>query len=410
MLFTDHFSDFNRTLIAGITVRHVQIFAFALLSFDVQALNPSQVFDKVKKSIVVVKTLDTNGRAISQGSGVLLPSGKIGTNCHVVKGGASFQVGGGKEFVMAILWGSDEDKDICLLEAKGLNAKPAQLGQAMRLKVGESVYAVGAPKGLEFSISNGIVSQLRGGTPPLIQTTAAISPGSSGGGLFNADGRLVGFTTLYIEGAQSLNFAMPVEWAEEIQHRKKAAQGRSQADWSKRAVALEEAQNWVGLQDWCRQWTQTQPENALAWFCLGAAYSSLNRHAEAIETYRESLRINPADSHTWGNLGAQYLLLKRYTESIDHFREAVRLDPDNERAWQLLGQTYLYELRSNTEAIDPFRQATRINPNNVGAWAGLVVAYEASGNRSAALEAASQWRRVDPAGADEMLSLMKSRR
>ena len=54
--------------------------------------------------------------------------------------------------------------------------------------MGEPVYAVGAPQGLELSLSEGIVSQLRGGPPPLIQTTVAISQGSSGGGLFNAEG------------------------------------------------------------------------------------------------------------------------------------------------------------------------------------------------------------------------------
>jgi S1-C subfamily serine protease len=67
---------------------------------------------------------------------------------------------------------------------------PARLGQTSKLKVGEPVYAVGAPHGLELSLSEGIVAQLRGGNPPLIQTTAAVSPGSSGGGFFNADGEL----------------------------------------------------------------------------------------------------------------------------------------------------------------------------------------------------------------------------
>lgn len=60
-----------------------------------QALTPGQVFDKVKDSVVVVKSLDAGGRLKMQGSGVLLPSGKIATNCHVVKGGTSYQVGRG---------------------------------------------------------------------------------------------------------------------------------------------------------------------------------------------------------------------------------------------------------------------------------------------------------------------------
>jgi len=84
------------------------------------ALTPGQVFDKVKDSVVVVKTLDAKGKVKGQGSGVLLSSGRVATNCHVVKGGASFQVGKGKQLVSATLYAEDGDKDICLLDAKGL--------------------------------------------------------------------------------------------------------------------------------------------------------------------------------------------------------------------------------------------------------------------------------------------------
>ena len=207
----------------------VAVFFLATLPAQVHALTPDQVFDKVKDSIVVVKTLDAQGKVKGQGSGVLLPSGKIATNCHVVEGGASYQVGRGKQLVRATLYAEDGDKDICLLDAKGITGKPAQLGKAASLKVGVPVYAVGAPKGLELSLSDGIVAQLRGGPPPLIQTTAAISPGSSGGGLFDGEGRLVGLTTLYIEGGQSLNFAMPVEWIGEVKPGRKRCRG-SQPD------------------------------------------------------------------------------------------------------------------------------------------------------------------------------------
>jgi Flp pilus assembly protein TadD len=422
-------------------IEHTLFLTLAVFALGVQALSPVQVFNKVKDSVVVVKTLDAKGKTIGQGSGVVLPSGKIGTNCHVVENGTRFQVGGGKQFVTATLWGSDEDKDICLLEARGLTATPAQLGQATRLKVGEPVYAVGAPRGLELSLSDGIVSQLRGGPPPFIQTTAAISPGSSGGGLFDAEGRLVGFTTLYIEGGQSLNFAMPVEWAGEIQPGKKAAQGRSEGEWTKRAIALQSAGNWTRLRDWCQQWTQTQPGNGTAWFGLGAAYNQLKRYTEAIEAYRQALRINPDDSNSWGALGAQYTVLQRHTEAIDPLRQAVRIDPENDNAWALLalsynglqryteaidaalqsvrinpgggawftlGGTYV-RLRRHTEAIDPLRQAVRIDPDDANAWALLAISYEVSGNRIAALEAVRQLRRIDPARADELFNMIVPR-
>ena len=207
-------------------------FAFVLASLPLtaHALTPSQVFGQVKDSVVVIKTLNAKGEEKSQGSGVLLPSGKIATNCHVVKDGVRFEAGRGKSFVSATLYAGDEDKDLCLLQADKLSGTPAQIGKAATLKIGEAVYAVGAPQGLELSLSDGIVSQLRGSPIPLIQTTAAISPGSSGGGLFDSEARLVGLTTLYIDGGQSLNFAMPVEWLAEIKPSKKNHQYAAQPD------------------------------------------------------------------------------------------------------------------------------------------------------------------------------------
>lgn len=292
------------------------------------ALTPGQVFDKVKDAVVVVKTIDAQGKVKVQGSGVLLPSGKIATNCHVVEGGASYLVGRGKQLVPATLYAEDGDKDICLLDTLGIVGDPVQLGKAAGLKVGDPVYAVGAPKGLELSLSDGIVAQLRGGPPPLIQTTAAISPGSSGGGLFDGEGRLVGLTTLYIEGGQSLNFAMPVEWIGEIKPgRKPAAEGYGQTEWLKHAIALERMKDWQGMLDWCRKWTKSKPENAQSWDILGVAYGNLNRYNDAIEAYHQALYINPENVYAWCNLGVAYYNSGNRTAALNAVRELRRLNP-----------------------------------------------------------------------------------
>lgn len=287
-------------------VRRGMLSLLVAVSVVAFALTPSQVFDKVKDSVLVVKALDAQGNPVSQGSGVMLPSGKVATNCHVLENRARFLVGSGKQFVPAILHAEDADKDLCLLDAIGFAAKAATLGMAARLKVGDAVYSVSSPKGLELSLSDGIVSQLRGGPPPFIQTTAAISPGSSGGGLFNSEGRLVGITTFYLEGGQSLNFALPVEWLAEIKPgTKKAESGRPQGDWAARAMVLEQKQDWRGLLDWSRQWTGADPGNAGAWLSLGGAYDELKRYVDATEAYQQALRIQPNLTAAWYNLGGR---------------------------------------------------------------------------------------------------------
>jgi hypothetical protein len=337
------------------------------------ALTPSQVFDQVKDSVVVVVTLDAQGKVKSLGSGVLLSSGRVATNCHVVEDGVSYRVGRGDQLVSATLYAEDADKDICILNAKGLEGKPAQLGKATNLKVGDPVYAVGAPQGLELSLSDGIVAQLRGGPPPFIQTTAAISPGSSGGGLFDKEGRLVGLTTLYIEGGQNLNFAMPVEWIGEVKPgRKPVAKGIGLTEWEKRAIALETTKDWQGLLEWCRNWTKSEPENAMAWFGLGEAYYQLKHYNEAIEAYRQAVKANPKDADSWNLLGYTYDKLKRYNEAIEAYRQCVTINPEDAISWYSLGHTY--SLTGNTTAaLSAIRELRRLDPEKADELFNLIV-------------------------------------
>ena len=188
-------------------------------------LSAKEVFERASRSVVVVHALDRGGDAISQGSGVVISKNAVATNCHVIEGAASLAVrqvsaSGDEAYRMeAEILARNDERDLCLLSVAELStppaAPPARIGAAKSLQVGEDVFAIGTPQGLELSLSRGIVAQLRtvaDSDAPLIQTDAAISPGSSGGGLFNDKAELVGITTLKYKEGESLNFAIPVEW------------------------------------------------------------------------------------------------------------------------------------------------------------------------------------------------------
>ena len=369
----------------------------------------STVFERVKDSVFVVKTFDSRGAQRGLASAVLLPSGKFVTNYHAVKEGSTYKVGRDEHFVTATYIAGDSKKDVCLLDAPGLTGKPVVLGKAADLKVGQPVYAVGAPKGLELSISDGIVSQLRGASPPMIQTTAAISPGSSGGGLFDSEGRLVGLTVLYIEGGQNLNFALPVEWVEGLRPGvERATKERSSGSWLARAMDLERQQKWASLLDLCLAWTKADPKDSWAWFNLGYAYGSLRRPKEAIDAYRRALRISPDSSETWCNLGIAYGSLQRHTEAVDAYRHALRIKPEEATIWCNLGIAY-GALQKHPEAIDAYSHAVRINPQYADAWFNLGVTYNIAGRRDAALDAVKSLRSLDPARADRLFNLIVPR-
>ncbi len=353
-------------------------FVLALLAPPAVANTPEQIFVQVSPSVVVVDIFDAKGKSIGQGSGAVIGAGQVITNCHVVQWGKSLQVRQlGKTF-KATLQYADPDRDLCQLSVPDLQAPPVALGTAKKLRVGQRVYAIGAPQGRELTLSEGLISNLRPYEgSQYIQTSAAISPGSSGGGLFDDQGRLIGITSFqFIEG-QNLNFALPVDWIGELPKRAQAASvvaKKSGLDWLNRAVALKQKKDWQGLLKLSLQWVKIQPGSAIAWSVLGVAYRDLEQYDQAIPAFQEALRIEPEDAGTWSALGTCYSSLNQYDQAIPAFREALRIDPEFAEAWSILGFVY-GALNQYDQAIHALREALRIEPESVAVWDHLGMNY-----------------------------------
>jgi len=143
-------------------------------------------------------------------------AGDVVTNFHVVAGGTFFEIRGNwsasqGDTLPARPFGCAKEQDLAVLRF----AAPPVVAVARTSKelppIGTKVFALGAPFGLDASLSEGIVSQIRREpSRTLIQTTAAISPGSSGGGLFLANGVLVGITSMRVKGGEGVNFAVSI--------------------------------------------------------------------------------------------------------------------------------------------------------------------------------------------------------
>jgi len=192
------------------------------------AMEADKLFEKVSPSVFVVMTLDAKGDRVTQGSGVAIAPGKVVTNCHVLAKAKLVFVKHGNIMYGAKLEFPDPKRDLCQLDVKELNAPAVTLGSSAALKIGQRVYAIGAPAGLELTLSDGLISSLRSANDkdaPQIQTSAPISPGSSGGGLFDAEGNLIGITTWILapsRNLENLNFAIPSDWIRELPERGKA--------------------------------------------------------------------------------------------------------------------------------------------------------------------------------------------
>lgn len=176
-------------------------------------MSAEALFAQASSSIVRVNVMAANGAQLKIGSGVVIGPGKVITNCHVTNGGASIRVKSGNSQLDANVNISDEQHDLCQLSVSGLGAPAVAVGHSSNLRVGQKVYAIGSPMGLDLTISDGMISSLRETSEgAVIQTTAPVSPGSSGGGLFDENGTLVGIITFQSTQGQNLNFAIPAEW------------------------------------------------------------------------------------------------------------------------------------------------------------------------------------------------------
>jgi hypothetical protein len=171
------------------------------------AQNASLIYKNNVNSTITIET--DNG---SIGSGFFIAPFIIATNYHVVEGANSascYLNNSNEKYEIEGFVGIDKVTDLILLKVSQLN-KPSIKISRTKVVVGQKLFVMGSPKGLSSTISEGIVSGLRNiNGSNLIQMTAPISPGSSGGPVFNSVGELIGISVQQIKDGQNLNFAIP---------------------------------------------------------------------------------------------------------------------------------------------------------------------------------------------------------
>ncbi|WP_049752351.1 bifunctional trypsin-like peptidase domain-containing/SEL1-like repeat protein [Pelodictyon luteolum] len=303
------------------------LFSWPLSSLAAES-KAAEVFQRVSKSVVVVHARNDSGDVLVMGSGVVLPGGTVATCHHVVSDARKITVDyAGGEYPAVVRY-SDIERDICSLTVQGLKAPAVSMGSMAALAVGERVYAVGTPQGYPLTLSEGIISgfrEVRGHR--YMQTTAPISSGSSGGGLFDEEGLLVGMTTFFLKDAQQMNFAAPVEWLAAL------PEGRAGRVENKRKDEIRGIRARAELGDADAQYT------------LGACYSEgdgvRKDPAEAVRWYRLAARQGNADARN--SLGWAYRegngVKRDYDRALLLFRMAA--EQNEQYAQNNLGLMYM---------------------------------------------------------------------
>ena len=180
----------------------------------------SDIYSRCSPAIVSIKTKDKTGSRIGLGSGfVISKNGLIVTNSHVVASAYQAEVKIGERiFNETHLVKNLPNMDMAILKIDADNLPVLAIGDSDELKSGHFVVALGNPMGFEQSVSSGIVSAVRSGHDmKLIQMTVPVSPGSSGGPVFNEYGEVIGIATVAsFFMAQNLNFAIPINYLKKI--------------------------------------------------------------------------------------------------------------------------------------------------------------------------------------------------
>jgi tetratricopeptide (TPR) repeat protein len=239
---------------------------------------------------------------------------------------------------------------------------------------GERVIVFGNPLGLEGSVSDGIVSAIREipAFGKIFQTTAAISPGSSGSPVLNMNGQVVGVATFYLSGGQNLNFAIPSQ-----------------------RIARMHSQKVTNLDAWFSSDSPAELQKARSLYFLGLTKLYREGCSVAMDYFLQAGRLNPGDWRVQTLIGACAYDMGHYQESLAAAREAVRQRPESGEVHWLLAQLAM-RLGHHQEALDESKQAVRLNPDFAPAYNSLGRANMSLGHNDEALELLRQAIRLDP--------------
>ncbi len=307
----------------------------------------------------------------------------------------------------------DREADLILLSVNitGSAITPLSASSA-EPEIGERILVIGSPLGLERSVSDGIVSAVRDYPVfgKVIQITAPMSEGSSGGPVVNMKGKVIGVATFQKVKGQNLNFAVPIERVANLT----PAEPKTLVEWRRGTLeewlASAEGYHFKGLiflwiEDHREALTQfekaieKQPHWAEAYFAAGYCNAMVGCYLAAIEHLKKAVQHKPHFVEAYINLGAAYAELGRYEEAMESYEHALRLDPNNADLHNNLGVVY-GKLKLYEKEIEFYRRAVRLDANLVDTHINLGVVYGDIGCFEEALESYKQAVRIDPDNAD----------
>jgi serine protease Do len=284
----------------------------------------------IRLSTSMVKIEVITERGYELGSGVIVAPNEVATNCHVTRRAVAIHALQRGLRLAVQRQAADIAHDVCLLRIDSLEGNPAQLGDAPDLQRGDALLAIGYTGGQGISYSEGVlVSRHRLDHSTVLRSSTFFNSGASGGGLFDAKGRLVGILTFRLRGADQHYFSVPVAWITELQRSSgrwlDVAPIRGETFWERtddskapflRAAELSRAAQWAALVALARRWIDADPLDAAASAALGEGLAETGDLPGAEKALARNVSLDPKDAEGWLKLGRIQLRLGRKAEAI----------------------------------------------------------------------------------------------
>jgi tetratricopeptide (TPR) repeat protein len=315
-------------------------FLFLLALFNIRlvsaAINPEEIAKRWSPSILFIAVQKEDGGGV--GSGFFVDDKHAVTSWHVVEGAKSIRVAtkekneaAGK--IVALL----PEYDLALIEVdQSLGAGAAMVIRKEPARDLEKVYVCGNPEATSFVWSDGSVGNALQKTEmgDLIQITAPISPGSSGGPVLDADGNVIGVIKCYLKTGQNLNFAVPVKYLQSLFIEKDKGEKYtvilSSSEWSRFKSAAQD-----GDKDLARktiaQVIEKTGEDVFWRTEVGVVLFQNKLYDMALEEFKKAVKIDAGYAKAWANRGATELQLNKSEEAIESYKKALQIASDEEQ-------------------------------------------------------------------------------
>ena len=369
----------SKSLCHQFLVELIGIFLFSNLS-TVPAQTVPEIAEKALAATVYLEMKDSNGKILGFGSGFFVKPNLIATNHHVIAGAASGTAKLVDKYITYEIEGwtaTDEDNDLALLKVSAYGIKPLPLGNSDAVKIGETVYVAGNPKGLEGTFSDGIISSRRDKyTKERFQMTAPISPGSSGGPVLNGKGEVIGVSVAAHRDldAQNLNFAIPSNYLKTLLTLSKPVKPLSQGNQTISAETYFLRGNAcynLGLYDLAianyDKAIQLEPNDAHAYNNRGVSKKNLGQHFAAISDYNKAIQLKPTLAEAYINRGNVKADLGQHFAAISDYDKAIQLKPDDAKAYHSRGYAKA-ALGQHFAAISDYDKAIQLKPDDAKAY------------------------------------------